>query len=138
MIKNNKQYLGTKHWIGTFEEAIRTMEAADAPVVNWQLHKAQLDGMKSQLVDLKQQVNQYEAAKAGKMYWTTIESIEVIPASLISMRLHHNLTQAGLAKQLGMKAQQIQRYEATEYQSASLATIIKIARVLDGYEMKGL
>jgi HTH-type transcriptional regulator / antitoxin HigA len=41
-----------------------------------------------------------------------------------------------LADRLGLKEQQIQRYEATDYASASLARVIEISEAL-GLELKG-
>jgi HTH-type transcriptional regulator / antitoxin HigA len=41
------------------------------------------------------------------------------------------LTQEDLAARLGLKPEQIQRYEATDYQTASLARLLEIARVLN-------
>ncbi|MGH9425033.1 MAG: helix-turn-helix domain-containing protein, partial [Terriglobia bacterium] len=41
------------------------------------------------------------------------------------------LTQESLAQKLGLKRQQIQCYEATEYASASLATICQIAQAIE-------
>ncbi len=40
------------------------------------------------------------------------------------------MTQEGLARRLGVKPQQVQRYEATEYESASFARIVKVVRAL--------
>jgi transcriptional regulator with XRE-family HTH domain len=40
------------------------------------------------------------------------------------------MTQEGLARRLGVKPQQVQRYEATEYESASFARILKVVQAL--------
>jgi transcriptional regulator with XRE-family HTH domain len=40
------------------------------------------------------------------------------------------MTQEELAEKIGMKSQQLQRYEATDYGSASLSRIAEIADVL--------
>jgi HTH-type transcriptional regulator/antitoxin HigA len=53
-----------------------------------------------------------------------------LPRILIQARIAQGLSQTDLAERLGMKPQQIQRYEATEYMSASLARLIEIAEVL--------
>ena len=45
------------------------------------------------------------------------------------------LSQEDLAAKLGLKPQQIQRYEATEYQSASLERVNGVVRVL-GIKMR--
>ncbi len=51
-------------------------------------------------------------------------------SALILARIHRDLTQAELASALGLKEQQIQRYEAERYRSISLANLRKIAEAL--------
>ena len=60
-----------------------------------------------------------------------LNSIESLPLLLIKARIAANLTQKDLAKQLGLKEQQIQRYEATDYASASLSRIIQVSQKLN-------
>jgi transcriptional regulator with XRE-family HTH domain len=50
---------------------------------------------------------------------------------LIRARIARGLTQRDLAIKLGLKEQQIQRYEETDYASASLARINEVIRALD-------
>ena len=59
-----------------------------------------------------------------------LEYISVIPRDLIRARIAAGLSQKELAERLGMPEQQIQRYEAKEYESVSLARISEIAKVL--------
>ena len=40
------------------------------------------------------------------------------------------MSQTDLAKKLGMKPQQVQRYEATDYMGASLGRLIEISKAL--------
>lgn len=56
--------------------------------------------------------------------------ISKLPEALISERKKLGLTQKELAERLGLKEQQIQRYEATRYQSASLNRLLEIAEAL--------
>jgi len=46
------------------------------------------------------------------------------------LELHLELSQGELADKLGLKEQQIQRYEMTEYASASMNRVLEIAGVL--------
>ncbi|MGH9799144.1 MAG: helix-turn-helix domain-containing protein [Blastocatellia bacterium] len=57
--------------------------------------------------------------------------ISDLPETLVEARIAVGLTQSALAKKLGLKPQQIQRYEATDYAQASLARIQQIASVLE-------
>jgi transcriptional regulator with XRE-family HTH domain len=53
-----------------------------------------------------------------------------MPRALIRARIASGMTQEGLALRLGLKGQQIQRYEATEYESASFARTRKVGQAL--------
>ena len=54
--------------------------------------------------------------------------MEDLPKTLIRARIASGMTQEGLAHRLGVKTQQIQRYEATEYESASFARVLKVVQ----------
>jgi transcriptional regulator with XRE-family HTH domain len=56
--------------------------------------------------------------------------IDKLPEMLIEERQRLGLTQRDVAEKLGMKEQQIQRYESTRYQSASLRRIREIAKAI--------
>lgn len=49
---------------------------------------------------------------------------------LIQLRRDHELTQKQLAEKLGTTERQIQRWEATSYQSIALHRLIKLIEVL--------
>lgn len=59
-----------------------------------------------------------------------LEAVGDLPKTLIRARIASGITQEGLAHRLGVKTQQIQRYEATEYESASFARIRKVVQAL--------
>jgi transcriptional regulator with XRE-family HTH domain len=50
---------------------------------------------------------------------------------LIRARISAGLSQRELAARLGLKEQQIQRYEATNYETASLRRVLEIAAALN-------
>lgn len=56
--------------------------------------------------------------------------VNALPESLVDERKKLGLTQKELAERLGIKEQQIQRYEATRYQSASLKRIVEITEAM--------
>jgi len=131
MIKNEKQYRITKAQIRRFEEALEQLAGQGRPLhIEPRLWQAQRDAAKSQLQDLRQEVAAFERLHEGKEKELVIEAIEDLPKTLIRARIASGLTQKGLASRIGMKPQQIQRYEATEYESASFARIRKVVEVL--------
>ena len=94
--------------------------------------KAQEDALQSQLADLKEQLQEYEALKAGHFDLDALNVVAELPTVLIKARIAQGLRQKDLAKRLGLKEQQIQRYEATDYATASLTRIKEVANVLGG------
>jgi ribosome-binding protein aMBF1 (putative translation factor) len=71
-------------------------------------------------------VSAYEKLRIGRAKEVVLESVEDLPNALIRARIAAGLTQEGLARRLGLKTQQVQRYELTEYESANFARILKV------------
>jgi ribosome-binding protein aMBF1 (putative translation factor) len=130
MIKNDRQYRITKAQSGKFAKAIRETKAFPKSELHPMLRKAQIDAMESQLGDLQREIEEYETLRSGRRKVATLDSLEKLSITLIQARIAGGLSQADLAARLGLKPQQIQRYEATEYQSASLERVNEIMRVL--------
>ena len=57
-------------------------------------------------------------------------TLEELPRILIQARIAQGLSQRELAQSLGLKEQQIQRYESEEYSSASLQRLAQVAEAL--------
>ncbi len=131
MIKNEKQYRITRAQVRQFQEALAELETQERPAnISTRLWKAQRDAAESQLRELREQVAAYERLGAGDGGELILEAVEELPKTLIRARIAAGMTQESLARRLGLKAQQIQRYEATEYESASFARIRQIVQVL--------
>jgi len=94
----------------------------------WEAQKA---GIQSQLRDLEDELREYEKLKSGGPKTLELDSLDALPKVLIQARIAAGLTQEDLASRLGLKPQQIQRYEANDYQTANLARLLEIARVLN-------
>lgn len=75
-------------------------------------------------------MEEYERLHFGKHKELIPVSVEDLPKTLIQARIAAGLIQEGLARRLGLKARQIQRYEATDYEGASFARIREIVNVL--------
>lgn len=132
MIENERQYNITRTQIRRFEEAARA-RATSQPGgrdLHPLLRRAEAEGIESQLEDLRKEVSEYEALKEGSAPSIALEALEDIPEALIKARIASGLTQKGLGQALGMKEQQVQRYEAARYSSASLSRILDVARAL--------
>ena len=132
MITNDRQYKISKAQITEFQRSLD--EILSNPTVPENVHpkivEAHRRGIQAQLNELIAEVKEYEALKEGKIIITEVKSLAELPTLLIKARIANGLTQAELAKTLGFKEQQVQRYEADLYSTASLKTLLKIAETL--------
>ncbi len=133
MITNDRQYKIVKVQIASFQDSLATadFEAKIAKDIDPMLFDVQKKAIKSQLDDLTLAVKEYEDLKAGKIVVTEVSSVKELPIALIKARIANGLNQAQLAEKIGLKMQQIQRYESEVYETASIKTLAKIAEALD-------
>jgi len=132
MIKNERQYRITRAQAQNFELALDSLEKSKAEVLEIDpiLKAAEKDAMRSQLDELRGQLQEYEALRAGKQSVVEVNSLDELPRILIQARIASGLSQRELAARLRLKEQQIQRYEATDYRSASIKRISEVVRAL--------
>ncbi|HEV3342705.1 MAG TPA: helix-turn-helix transcriptional regulator [Pirellulales bacterium] len=127
MIKNERQYLITK---AQMEKFARALAEGEAPMSGDPLlRKLEADAIRSQLEELGQQIEEYESLRSGRCGVIQADSLEELPSALVKARIAARLSQKELSERLNLKEQQIQRYEATNYRSASLARL-QVAKAL--------
>ncbi|RJX18472.1 MAG: XRE family transcriptional regulator [Desulforudis sp.] len=131
MIKNDRQYRITKTQAKKLELSLQMLHA-EPRETHPLLIRAQEEALTSQLDELKEELKEYKELQAGKYKFHYIfKNIEDLPENLIKARISAGLTQKELADKLGMKEQQIQRYEATDYRTASYERLINIIKALN-------
>jgi ribosome-binding protein aMBF1 (putative translation factor) len=130
MIKNERQYRITKAQADRFERGMAETMMRPKPAIHPKLRKAELDALRSQLDDLRSELREYEALRSGKRRVLSLTSIEELSRTLIQARIAAGLSQEELASKLGLKPQQVQRYEATNYRTASLQRVNEVVRAL--------
>jgi DNA-binding XRE family transcriptional regulator len=133
MILNERQYRISKTWVKKFEEALSAAQARTNQAkskTHPKLLKARVDGINSQLEELREDLAEYEALKAGKVQRLEVTDLSELPATLIRARIAAKLSQQQLAELLGVTQQQVQRDEANLYHTASFERLEKIAKVL--------
>jgi ribosome-binding protein aMBF1 (putative translation factor) len=133
MITNERQYRITKAQLGQLRAALQAWNGKEARerTSSAVLAKAEREALQSQVEDLLEQVSEYEALKSGAVGTLTARGLEELPGILVRARIAGGLSQRQLAEKLGLKEQQIQRYEAENYATASLKRLVKIAEALD-------
>jgi ribosome-binding protein aMBF1 (putative translation factor) len=132
MIKNEREYKITKAVLAKFSSALQHIAnlKKEGGYDKTKL-KLQQNAAQSMANELKQQLEEYEQLKkTRKLKSSMFDTVETIPSNLIRARIALGWTQKDLAKHLGTTEQQIQRYESTDYQSASLKKINKIVSIL--------
>jgi transcriptional regulator with XRE-family HTH domain len=132
MIKNQRQYGVTKAQVARLDSALAKILSRPRrdEQVHPLLHKAEIEALQSQIEELKSEVAEYDALLSGQRKVLEVNSFEALPRALIQARIAAGLSQKELADRLGLKEQQIQRYEATEYTSASMKRISEVIDAL--------
>jgi DNA-binding XRE family transcriptional regulator len=137
MIHNEREYKISKAELGKFKTTIAELEQ-QTPAEPWML-ELQRNAMQSTIEDLEAELLEYEnlktSAQTGAPIIFTLSSLDELPDALVRARIAKGWTQADLAARMGVKPQQVQNDEITNYQSASFARLTKIARVL-GMELE--
>jgi ribosome-binding protein aMBF1 (putative translation factor) len=129
VIANERQYRITKSEATKFEEALDRLETVEGHRPD-EMRRIMREAMESQLEELREQLAEYDALRSGKVAVLEIEGLQELPTALVRARIASGLTQKELARRLGLKEQQIQRYEATRYSGVSLERIQQVAEAL--------
>lgn len=127
MIKNDKQYQVTKSRLNDFKESLIALEQDKIDPLLKELYN---NSLKSQIIEFEKLVADYELLKEGQVNFVIVDNLSNISEVLIKARIVKRLSQSDLAKSLDIKAQQIQRYEISDYSTASIGRIFEIANVL--------
>ena len=132
MITNEKQYRITRKQAAKFELAIKEFDSKSGrrERVDIRMLKAERDALKSQLESLKEELSEYERLKSHDTSIILADSLEQLPVGLIQARIAAGLSQRALAQRLGLKEQQIQKYEAERYATASFRRLSQVAQAL--------
>jgi ribosome-binding protein aMBF1 (putative translation factor) len=131
MIKNEREYKITNASVKKFEKALAQIaKLKTGSEIEPRKLKLQEDATKSILAELKEQVVEYDKLKKGKFRLSILDGMETLPSNLIKARIALGWTQKDLAKRLQTTEQQIQKYESSNYESASLRRIIEIVSIM--------
>jgi len=129
MIKNQKQASVTKKRLN---ELISDRDRFIGNEKNISSAKSRLtlNGYNGLIQDLQLQLNQFEGLSKGTLIGLNAATIHTFHETLIAARIAQNISQKELGERLGIKEQQIQRYEASDYEGASYTRVRQIALAL--------
>ena len=130
MITNDVQYRNTKTLLTRFQQAVTGLEAELDTAQNKKLHQLQIDAARAQAEDLAAEIAEYEQLLSGSTTSFSADSLSDLPLMLVRARVARGWSQRQLATALGIAEQQIQRYEANGYATASLTRLCDVANAL--------
>ncbi len=129
MIYSDKQYGISSGELAKLKSALAATEAQ--PKEEEWLQELEIEGLKSQIAEIEADIAHYDMLKAGEITFAKSFSLDALPSVLIEARIASGMSQTDLADAIGVQAQQIQRYETSNYIGASLTRLIKISKVLN-------
>lgn len=133
MILNERQLRTSQRKLREIDANVKSLEA-DASI-DARDRRVAASSLKALAAGIRDEVAEYDALRSGAIRTSEV-SLEELPLTLIRARIARGLTQAQLAVLLGMKEQQVQRYERTRYSGASLERLKEVADAL-GLEVQG-
>ncbi|PZO55811.1 MAG: hypothetical protein DCF16_01690 [Alphaproteobacteria bacterium] len=132
MIKTDRQLAYAKRDLEAFEAEHKKLLSEPAPKdVAPRMYQNAIASAARMAKRIRDEIDEYELLKAGDTEVIAVETLSSIPRALIQTRIVRKLTQKQLAEKLGVKEQQVQRWEQQEYENASYATLLDVAEALE-------
>ena len=128
MIRTDKQRAITIREMNKFKEKLVALADADVKAESWR--ELEAAAIRSEVEIMEADILEYDMLKAGELTLKKVTSLDELPRILVQARVASGRTQTDLAGELGVKPQQVQRYESSQYHSASLARLIEISKIL--------
>ncbi|MFW8744726.1 helix-turn-helix domain-containing protein [Mesorhizobium japonicum] len=126
MIQNERQYRVTQ---SARERLAREAEQASVSGAEPWIIAATLGSLQAQIQDLDEEIAEYDALRRHEAS-LSVRDLSELPRELVRARIASDLSQRELAARLGLKEQQIQRYEATGYAGASIGRLEEVMAAL--------
>ncbi len=128
MIQNKHQYKVTNSKLKELEQSLADL-AHNPNGLSERLFKAEKAGLQVWIDRLKVDIAEYDRLQQGESVFK-ISFLTELPIALIKARIASGMTQKELAEKIGVKEQQIQRYEANHYDSASFDRLNEVYTAL--------
>jgi HTH-type transcriptional regulator/antitoxin HigA len=128
IIGNEREYRMTKSLVRQFERAIEQLDGL--PELTEEHRAVVAASYRGKVRELTQQLAQYDRLRGGQVPSVTTEDLASVGRALIAARIARKWTQADLARALGVKPQQVQKDESSDYASASLDRVAAVAAAL--------
>lgn len=129
MISNEKQYNISKKRIETIKARIKELQNDDRQ--DSLKTMMMLAPIKNHLNEVQEEVVQYETLKKKKKVTVKERPLSQLPQLITEFKIISGLTQKELSKKLGMKEQQLQRYEANRFKGISFDNLLQLIEAMD-------
>lgn len=129
MISNEKQYNISRKRIEMVKARINEIQkdTRQDPLAI----EMSLASMKNHLSEVQEEVVQYERLKKRKKVTIKERPLSQLPQLITEFKIASGLTQKELSKKLGMKEQQLQRYEANRFKGISFDNLLQLISAMD-------
>ncbi len=121
MIQNEKQYKISKNRVAEIEVAIKKAQATGKADTKRQ---AYINGLFHVSNTIKKEILDFEKIQKSGILPTRKISLFHLPDILIQYKISKRLSQKDFSAILGIKEQQLQRYEAEQYASVSFKRLL--------------
>jgi hypothetical protein len=128
MIKNEKQYRVSKKALANFVAEINSIKAEKPQTIK---HKLVIDSLEDFRDDIEKEIRDYEKLKSSKSTILKERSLSNLPEIIIEYKIANHLTHKEFAKILGLKEQQLQRYEAESFKTVSFQTLMNFLNLIN-------
>lgn len=137
MIKGERECAVARLWVKRFESTMANIDERlerDGP--DWML-EARRSGLQGKTDDLRLDVAEYEALASGKVPPADAGNLEELPDALIKRRIGLGMTRRELAERMGVREEEVERYELTDYESAGYARLMEAHAALSAGAERG-
>jgi len=129
-IRNDWTYRRGRASLRSLREELVDARSSTQRVLD-QDEQVRLDEMQAQVIALALAIAGYESLRGAGGMFVEMEDLRDLGPTLVKARVAKGWSQEKLAQAMDMPKQQIQRYEAAEYASASLHRLIELVDVLE-------
>lgn len=130
MIKNQKQYTAMSKQLKELSESINDIEEVLQKEDSAQL-RLQLNTFEKGFVKLQKELDEYNELTSGSLDKLKFDSFkDDMNKAIMSFRIASGISQKKLAGEMFIQEQQIQRYEQSDYLSASFDRILQLLEAL--------
>jgi DNA-binding XRE family transcriptional regulator len=124
MIKNEKQLkISKKKLVELEQKLIDTKATKELSTLKKKMIAASLENLTAQL---RAEIEEYESISNGQSISFADRELADLPKLIMAYKIQNKLTQKTFSKQLGIKEQQLQRYESDDFSKMSFQNMLNL------------